>query len=780
MADITTIGIAVDSSGVRTAAVDLNKMAKEGKAAEVAVKDLTGSVVKGALMAQQLDRAIVSLVGGVTNAVRQFVSLGFAVGDYMDIADRTMADPAGLASLRTAADVSGTSISSVATTLQMMQRQLAKSSDESKGAAAALKAIGLEAAAFSRLSPDEQIRSLAIALEGYSDKLVIAQAVLGRGGAQQLGFLKELASEGKRSNIITAEMIKMSDDIGDSIKRQQSETRQLTEAMAVGTLPAINAVFTALNEYLKSLLGVNTETGRLAANNKVREWAYAAAESLSYVVSAATATATAFQVIGKTAGAAMAIAGSFMTDDPKLFAKKRQAILEAVRGDVEGLTTGPSLGDTLRKSIQQARDADAAFDSGPKADYDDPRLVIAGRKKSSGFTPATPKAKTGKTDAQREADKYERVLSRVQARIEEFTDAQGEELAAGDKLTAADKLRLSVMADLAAEGDRVTLSTRNRIVGMLSEAKAAERVRLQAEEDAKYAIASARETSKLRDQEQASTQALQDRLAALRATSQEYGATRDELHEKAQRALLDEEATLRFNAQQNGLLETQADLLRAIREEQDALFRARKRDAEDPEAGVENAIKKYVDESKKLGDSMEGLATRSIKGIEDALTSLATGGKADVRGLINSIIAEFVRLAVIKPLLADIFGGSGAGGGGLGGLLRGVFQLFGSGAGGGGGSNGEFGGPGVPMATGTNRVPYDGFRATLHKDEAVVPAAYNPAIGRGSGGGLTIHYRPSISVDARSDASQVAGVASAIMAQGQRALLAELRAQGVF
>lgn len=35
----------------------------------------------------------------------------------------------------------------------------------------------------------------------------------------------------------------------------------------------------------------------------------------------------------------------------------------------------------------------------------------------------------------------------------------------------------------------------------------------------------------------------------------------------------------------------------------------------------------------------------------------------------------------------------------------------------------------TPQAAGTNYVPYDGFKASLHKGEAVVPAKYNPAAG---------------------------------------------------
>jgi len=47
---------------------------------------------------------------------------------------------------------------------------------------------------------------------------------------------------------------------------------------------------------------------------------------------------------------------------------------------------------------------------------------------------------------------------------------------------------------------------------------------------------------------------------------------------------------------------------------------------------------------------------------------------------------------------------------------------------------------GTKLATGTNYVPYDGFRAVLHRGEAVVPARYNPAAG-GMGGASVVIYQ---------------------------------------
>lgn len=56
----------------------------------------------------------------------------------------------------------------------------------------------------------------------------------------------------------------------------------------------------------------------------------------------------------------------------------------------------------------------------------------------------------------------------------------------------------------------------------------------------------------------------------------------------------------------------------------------------------------------------------------------------------------------------------------------------------------DFSGIGFPLAEGTDRVPYDGFLATLHKDERVVPAKFNPAVGAAN------DTRPGARVEQRS------------------------------
>jgi lambda family phage tail tape measure protein len=99
--------------------------------------------------------------------------------------------------------------------------------------------------------------------------------------------------------------------------------------------------------------------------------------------------------------------------------------------------------------------------------------------------------------------------------------------------------------------------------------------------------------------------------------------------------------------------------------------------------------------------------TRAFSGMEDALVSFTTTGKADFKGLVQSIIADMARIAIKQqitaPLASLLSGGgssSGAGGSNFGTLLSWASALFGGGSSGGMGINN----------TGTN-LPTAGGRA---------------------------------------------------------------------
>lgn len=91
--------------------------------------------------------------------------------------------------------------------------------------------------------------------------------------------------------------------------------------------------------------------------------------------------------------------------------------------------------------------------------------------------------------------------------------------------------------------------------------------------------------------------------------------------------------------------------------------------------GVQDAIKKYIDETQRSGE-LASQATRSVlSSMEDSFANFFKTGKLDAKSFVDTLINEFLRLQVIKPMmnnimssgggdfLSTIFGGGSSGGG---------------------------------------------------------------------------------------------------------------------
>lgn len=124
----------------------------------------------------------------------------------------------------------------------------------------------------------------------------------------------------------------------------------------------------------------------------------------------------------------------------------------------------------------------------------------------------------------------------------------------------------------------------------------------------------------------------------------------------------------------------------------------------------------------------------------------AVSGKLSTRGLTDFIKSEFARL-VYEQYLAQHTASLGKTI--LNGLIGGLGALTGGRTGSDpNGYNGTQNNPSAyvapKLATGTNYVPYDGFKAELHEGEAVVPKKYNPAAGGQAGGGINLTQQISV------------------------------------
>lgn len=158
----------------------------------------------------------------------------------------------------------------------------------------------------------------------------------------------------------------------------------------------------------------------------------------------------------------------------------------------------------------------------------------------------------------------------------------------------------------------------------------------------------------------------QEKLAFARGISARAAQLELEWTERATKAGLDQTAV------EEGLLAIRKEQTRALAaygaiyaDEYDKMYNATR--------GAQEGIKAYMEENAKAGESAKQAVGDVTRSMEDALTKFVTTGKLDFKGFIDSVIAEFTRFAVVRPLIDSLMN---AGAGSF------IANLFGGGAGG--------------------------------------------------------------------------------------------------
>jgi len=221
-----------------------------------------------------------------------------------------------------------------------------------------------------------------------------------------------------------------------------------------------------------------------------------------------------------------------------------------------------------------------------------------------------------------------------------------------------------------------------------------------------------------------------DRFKGLLELEEQYNKKRQAL----ERQRTDARLQGRFGPDQQRVYDEELDRINrfqtAATEAFDRYYTAREQKERSATVGATRALANYADEARRTADQVEQAFTRSFNGLEDALVDFVRTGKLSFGSLVDSILADLARIAIRQSITGP--------------LSQALGSLFGSFVGGGTGgasSGAEIGGSGFQapagfkLATGTNYVPYDGFKAVLHEGEAVVPKKYNPAVG---GAGSTV------------------------------------------
>jgi hypothetical protein len=263
-----------------------------------------------------------------------------------------------------AAGTAGVEMSTVANASVKLTKNLTGVDDESKAAGAALAALGLNLKDFKALAPEEQMDTLAKALAGFEDgasKTAVAVALLGKSGAELLPFLKELAAEGGRQVILTAEQIRLADEYSDAQARARTELNLYAQVAATQALPAITALTGVAIDLIKEIIGVNTAGKDLANSDAIAEFANNSARAFAFIADAADSVGRIFRVTGNVIGATAAQIGALADGDLKRY--------NAIQADASQVIDGIIARQTIRFSLEK-RIADQAANAAARAQED--------------------------------------------------------------------------------------------------------------------------------------------------------------------------------------------------------------------------------------------------------------------------------------------------------------------------------------------------------------------------------------------------------------------------
>jgi hypothetical protein len=189
-------------------------------------------------------------VGALGSVIGQTVS-GLAALD--DAAEQTGASVESLSSLLNTLRPTGATLQNIVDISGLLTRSMTGADKETSKAAAAFKALGIETrdSAGNLRSVDTVLVDLAEALSQYDDganKVALAQAALGRAGAQYLPLLKDLATRQREAGTATGEQAAKAEELANQWRTLRAESARLAQQLGGPLVIAVTEVITAFNE----------------------------------------------------------------------------------------------------------------------------------------------------------------------------------------------------------------------------------------------------------------------------------------------------------------------------------------------------------------------------------------------------------------------------------------------------------------------------------------------------------------------------------------------------
>lgn len=750
---------------------DLARLKKDMDAAKGMVGDATREMQR---YADLVKGALGGIAAGLTlGAFKQMVTDSIDAAEALhDLAIQTGVTVEGLSAMAEVGRTTGTSAEAIGSAINKLGKNLAVANEESKGAAQAVKALGLDFNTFRQLQGDQQLLALAQAMGRFEDgtgKSAAAMTLLGREGARLLPFMKDLAGAGELVATVTTEQAAMADRYNDSMETARARVDALKREMAMGLLPTMIDVFELSSDLGRSFSDYLAPGAKMASGElDLMGLAIANVSTLMETLLVGGSTAmfglkVMGREIGATAAALMLLKEGNVSGAQQAMGSARADNERALQelAEFQQRMSGATDRFLQNRAAMRGQDIDAGRASTGWASREQVAREQARAASALGqvrFTDSAAAASDRAADAaKRHADEVQKLFERLGVRSAQ----QQAELLQGQQLSAAEKEALDLMIRLRdgtlslTDAEKVRLRQQLELINGQQQQLALQKSEAQLQADMQkdreqIAADIGADTVRLRDQ----VAAQREQNLALRLGAQAYA----QLQNSRLRRRADELESIATTSEHSAELRAQAALLR----ERAAL---------------------QLESSALSAETTKPLVNDTYTGVRDALAAAFRDSKNPVRAFADALgNAVFTRVTsnLADALATQLVGSTGTGGL-FGNLLGAARNLFGGGVpvGDGTGSTGDFARfdrVATPLATGMDYVPHDNFRALLHKGERVVPAAEAAGGGRA---GMTYAPVTTINVDSRTDAAQVRQDIARAVAAGNAAQLAELHRMGV-
>lgn len=597
-----------------------------------------------------------------------------AAAGLKELSERTGSSIESLSGLAAIAKLTGTDTDALATGLQKLAKSMVDAENGGKKTSAAFEAIGISTTDLKGKNPDEMFQMLAKHLNEYQDgaeKTAIAQAILGKSGANLLPTLRNIADAGDLQVKVTRAQAEAAYQYEKSLARLQVASNAIYKQIAMELIPVFNEVVKSLVEVQSSSDGVKKTVGDLVKDGSIRTWAEDAAlgmavlvETFQVAAKTAYAVAGSFKVVGADIKFATAVArgnpadiamAAFDRNEALSDANKRysdmwnfdsRAIEKDLRKRFAALNSGNS--ETPEKPRKRI---DASGLGNDNLDHDDPaKKVFEGKLKAQEDFIAS----EGKLLAQRES------AIQYYAELEYMTRAE----AIGLQRKAVEE-SLSVTQ---AAFDKEIAIAQQRAKDADKEVDRQDALNKVAELRRKKAEAEAEANNKIGKSE-LDLMAIQRRFDIATTEGARQAKMRDDearfqigligkstLEVKKLNAERQIELALEERIYQIHKQDANADVSGAIAQAAVDKANATARITEEYNAqreaitGVRNTLQKYVEDSTNDAEQIGSALCDAFRSAEDALVSFVTTGKLNFSNFVTSILADLARIEARKAV----------------------------------------------------------------------------------------------------------------------------------